>query len=173
MARDHELFVGWDNPYRHATVVGTYLRAARFVRRRVKAYAEPCGLLANTRADDGRSLADPGREHQPVETSEGRRQHTGDVCVRESVKAVAANAGLGKLPGEGEGLGNGGLAAMEGGIKTGHLGKLGAYNGDCLYGGQIVRLMQRCQWHQGLELAKQCFVDLNWPDIVPLMIIRT
>src|ERR687897_2290871 len=82
-----------------------------------------------------------------------------DVVVRQAVETVAANAGLAEVAGQREGLRDMRLAAMKRRIEAGYLGYVRRRRGDGLDRGKVVRLVQRCQWHQPGKPGEDVGID--------------
>ena len=80
-----------------------------------------------------------------------RGQQVRDVFIRQAVKAVAAQAGLGQAPGQCKCLSQRRLPGMECGIEAGHLGQFGRARRDRPDSSEIVRLVQRRERHQARE----------------------
>ena len=76
MARDHELFVGWDHPRRNATIRRAYARPSVFVGRRVERELQPRSAAANAGAYGSGPFTDAAGEYQGVNTAERRRERT-------------------------------------------------------------------------------------------------
>ena len=75
-------------------------------------------------------------------------QHRRDVLVRQAVEAVALHPGGTDLPGQGNELGDRGLASVEAGIEAGHLRHAGQAVDDGFDRRQVVRLVERSQGNQ-------------------------
>src|SRR5262249_51796240 len=71
---DHQFLVGRDDPGSDPTARGADAGPPARIGSFVQIQPEPGGVAADARADRGRVLANPGREHQAVEAAQGRRQ---------------------------------------------------------------------------------------------------
>ncbi len=75
------------------------------------------------------------------------------------MKAVAAHAFIVKAPGQGKGVGHEGVLAVKGGVETRHLQRLPKGRHGRADAGQVVRLVQRRQGGQRVELLQHLGVD--------------
>src|SRR5262249_33749032 len=82
-----------------------------------------------------------------------------DVFVGEAVKAVTPDAGIVKLGGQGEPLRKVRRRSMKRGVEAGHLRKIGPTVEQQPDRGEIVRLMQRCERRESLELVGEVALD--------------
>jgi len=89
------------------------------------------------------------------------RQDAGDVFIRQAVKTVANDAGLAHGVRQAEELGDQGLRTTEGRIEAGDLRGLRPDIGDGPDRCDVVRLMSRCQFNEGIELCEHALVDTN------------
>ena len=89
------------------------------------------------------------------------RKDRGDVFVGQAVKAVALHALPGQRAGQREGRGNVRLAGMKRGIEADDLRDVGVEFPKRADRFQIVRLMQRCERNQKLEIAQHGRRDAN------------
>ena len=104
-------------------------------------------------------------DHHPA-GGEVRRQFGGNVFVGQAMKPVAAHAQPLRQGVAARDIGHG---AMECGVEAGDLGKAGLCFRDGGDGGQVVRLMQRRQRAQALQLQQQRVVHQRGPSPVPAM----
>ena len=87
------------------------------------------------------------------------RQGAGDVLVREAVKAVALHAGVAKFLRKRNEVGERGLRPVEAGVETGDLRDGGQALGYCFDGREIVRLMERRERNQTVQLFENLRCD--------------
>ena len=101
------------------------------------------------------------RHHELAAGALGRDpgQHGDDVFVRQAVEAVAADAPGRELARQRKFLRQRRLAAVEGGIEAGDLPHLGRGGADRPNDGDLVRLVQRGERHQLLEIGQQPAID--------------
>lgn len=81
-------------------------------------------------------------------------QHAGDVFVRQAVKAIALHAETPNLLRKRNDLGDGGLATVEACVEAGDLRDARHALGHGLDRGEIVRLMERRQRHERLQVRE-------------------
>ena len=82
------------------------------------------------------------------------------------MEAVAAHALRRELPRQREFLRQRRLVSMKSGIEAGHLRNVGRCRGDRTDRADVVRLMQRGEWHERLQRRHNLFVDQNGSRVV-------
>ena len=93
-------------------------------------------------------------------------QARGDVLVGQAVEAVAAHARAVELLRDGVAVGELGVAAVEGGVEAGDLRQPGPAGADRADRRQVVRLVERGERHQRLELLQERVVDQHRGGVV-------
>ena len=104
------------------------------------------------------------RHHRPPgrRRAHGLGQRPGDVFVRQTVEPIAphplfpVNARQGEQPRQFR------LAKVERGIEAGHLRQIRLYRADGADAGQIMRLMQRRQRHEGFQASDDLRCQYLW-----------
>ena len=86
-------------------------------------------------------------------------QRSGDIFVRQAVEAVSPDAGIMQCARQGEAAGDVSVAAVEGGIEAGHLRQVRVRRGQRADRSQIVRLVQRGERNQPLQIPHDGLVD--------------
>ena len=89
-------------------------------------------------------------------------QHGGNVLAGNSVETVAAHTGFGQRFGQREHLGQRRVAAVKGGVEASHLWHLGHTFQDGADGLQVVRLVQRRQGNEFVQVGKNLLGYPHW-----------
>jgi hypothetical protein len=82
-------------------------------------------------------------------------EFAGDVVIAQPVKAVAAHALVVEAAGQREGVVDPGVAAVEGGVETGHLHGVGEGRDGGATPGEVVGLVQRRERGERVETRDQ------------------
>src|SRR4029453_4842117 len=91
-------------------------------------------------------------------------QNAGDVFIRESMKAVAPHALFFNFVRQGNEVNDRRVRTVETRGETGDLGNIGQTIENCFDRGEVVRLMQRRQRNQFVQLSQDFLSDDNWPS---------
>ena len=116
-------------------------------------------LLRPTMAHSRGAVAEVGDDDAPFGLAGVLRQDARDVFVGEAVEAVALDAFRRQRARKGKGLGDGRVAAVEGGVEAGDLADVGQQPGDDADAVEVVRLVQRRQLDELLQLLQAVAVD--------------
>ena len=88
-------------------------------------------------------------------------QHARDVLIRQAVEAVTTDALVVEPPRQREPVGELRMTAVERGVEAGHLRQVGLDRGDRADAGEIVRLMQRRERTERLQLGEHRRTDAH------------
>ena len=97
----------------------------------------------------------------PVEVYAPATQNLDDILVRQSMEAVATNAGLAQGPRQCKQSREARQRVMKRGIETGDLGKIRLHRSDSGYAREIMGLMQRRQRHKLAQTILEGGCDAN------------